>query len=145
MSQLRNKKCSQCYKTKPLNQFHEHKGRYRSECKKCYNRNRRKKYQENIEASRQYRREKYKEKRKDKSDYQKYYLENMKDLAPRRHKIITLLANGYIVREIADEMNISISAVYTSLCQGYKLYRTRTREEMIAKTVHAGIIEFEDA
>ena len=77
---------------------------------------------------------------KSKSD-RDYCLQNMRGLAPRRHQIVTMYANGYKTQEIADELYISRGSIYNNLNLGHRLYGTRTREQLVAKAVEAGVIE----
>jgi len=72
-------------------------------------------------------------------------IKNMAEHAPRRFEIITMLANGWTTPEIAEELNISASSIKRNIANGFSRYAIRTRYELVAKAVRAGIVEFEDA
>jgi DNA-binding NarL/FixJ family response regulator len=59
--------------------------------------------------------------------------EQADDLSPREQQVLTLLASGYLYKEIGDRLNIGVETVRTyvkSICQ--KMH-VRSRIEAVAK------------
>jgi DNA-binding NarL/FixJ family response regulator len=66
------------------------------------------------------------------------------DLAPRERQVLELLAHGYLYKEIADALHISVPTVSTYVRRVYEKLHVRSRTEAIIKFTHfpkAGITE----
>jgi DNA-binding NarL/FixJ family response regulator len=58
------------------------------------------------------------------------------DLSPREREVVDLLARGYLYKEIADGLNISVSTVCTYIRRIYEKLQVRSRSQAVAKYVH---------
>ena len=66
------------------------------------------------------------------------------DLAPRERQVLELLAHGYLYKEIADALHISVPTVSTYIRRVYEKLHVRSRTEAIIKFTHfpkAGVTE----
>ncbi len=54
-------------------------------------------------------------------------------LSPRETEIIRLLAKGYLYKEIADQLNLSVETVRTHIHNTYEKLHVRTRTEAVMK------------
>jgi len=57
----------------------------------------------------------------------------MEKLTPREHEILSLLAQGYIYKEIADKLDITVSTVRAHLHSVYGKLHVQTRTEAVIK------------
>jgi len=57
----------------------------------------------------------------------------METLTPREHEILGLLAKGYLYKEIADQLGISISTVRAHLHTVYEKLHVQSRTEAVVK------------
>jgi DNA-binding NarL/FixJ family response regulator len=60
----------------------------------------------------------------------------MIDLSPREQEVLDLLARGYLYKEIADRLNISIPTVNTYVRRMYEKLHVRSRSQAVAKYAH---------
>lgn len=58
------------------------------------------------------------------------------DLSPREHEVLQLLARGYLYKEIADALNISLPTVNTYIRRIYEKLHVRSRAQAVAKYAH---------
>jgi RNA polymerase sigma factor (sigma-70 family) len=60
------------------------------------------------------------------------------DLSPREQEVLDLLARGYLYKEIAERLNISVPTVNTYVRRVYEKLHVRSRAQAVAKYVHLG-------
>ena len=58
------------------------------------------------------------------------------DLSPREQEVLDLLAQGYLYKEIAERLNISIPTVNTYVRRVYEKLHVRSRAQAVAKYAH---------
>jgi len=58
------------------------------------------------------------------------------ELSPREQEVLTLLARGYLYKEIADALNVAVPTVNTFVRRVYEKLHVRSRAEAIAKCAH---------
>jgi DNA-binding NarL/FixJ family response regulator len=58
------------------------------------------------------------------------------DLSPREQEVLDLLARGYLYKEIADRLNISVPTVNTYVRRMYEKLHVRSRAQAVAKYAH---------
>jgi DNA-binding NarL/FixJ family response regulator len=58
------------------------------------------------------------------------------DLSPREREVLELLARGYLYKEIADSLRISVPTVNTHIRRIYEKLHVRSRSQAIAKFNH---------
>jgi DNA-binding NarL/FixJ family response regulator len=60
------------------------------------------------------------------------------DLSPREREVLELLARGYLYKEIADTLSISLPTVNTYIRRIYEKLHVRSRSQAVAKYAHLG-------
>ena len=60
------------------------------------------------------------------------------DLSPREREVLELLARGYLYKEIAERLNISVPTVNTYVRRVYEKLHVRSRAQAVAKYAHLG-------
>ena len=60
------------------------------------------------------------------------------ELSPREQEVLDLLARGYLYKEIAERLNISIPTVNTYVRRMYEKLHVRSRAQAVAKYAHLG-------
>jgi DNA-binding NarL/FixJ family response regulator len=63
-------------------------------------------------------------------------LSNQEELSPREQEVLELLARGYLYKEIAERLNISIPTVNTYVRRMYEKLHVRSRAQAVAKYAH---------
>ncbi len=58
------------------------------------------------------------------------------ELSPREQEVLDLLARGYLYKEIADRLNISVPSVNTYVRRMYEKLHVRSRAQAVAKYAH---------
>lgn len=58
------------------------------------------------------------------------------DLSPREREVLDLLARGYLYKEIAEALHISIPTVNTHIRRIYEKLHVRSRSQAVAKYTH---------
>jgi DNA-binding NarL/FixJ family response regulator len=58
------------------------------------------------------------------------------DLSPREREVLELLARGYLYKEIADMLKISVQTVNTYIRRIYEKLHVRSRAQAVAKYAH---------
>jgi DNA-binding NarL/FixJ family response regulator len=58
------------------------------------------------------------------------------ELSPREQEVLDLLARGYLYKEIAERLNISIPTVNTYVRRMYEKLHVRSRAQAVAKYAH---------
>ncbi len=58
------------------------------------------------------------------------------DLSPREQEVLELLARGYLYKEIAERLNISVPTVNTYVRRMYEKLHVRSRAQAVAKYAH---------
>jgi DNA-binding NarL/FixJ family response regulator len=58
------------------------------------------------------------------------------DLSPREQEVLELLARGYLYKEIAEQLNISVPTVNTYVRRIYEKLHVRSRGQAVAKYAH---------
>ena len=58
------------------------------------------------------------------------------DLSPREQEVLELLARGYLYKEIADRLNITVPTVNTYVRRMYEKLHVRSRAQAVAKYAH---------
>jgi DNA-binding NarL/FixJ family response regulator len=58
------------------------------------------------------------------------------DLSPREHEVLELLARGYLYKEIAEALHISVPTVNTHIRRIYEKLHVCSRSQAIAKFTH---------
>lgn len=58
------------------------------------------------------------------------------DLSPREREVLELLARGYLYKEIADSLSISVPTVNTYIRRIYEKLHVRSRAQAVAKYAH---------
>jgi DNA-binding NarL/FixJ family response regulator len=61
---------------------------------------------------------------------------NGEDLSPREQEVLDLLARGYLYKEIAERLNISVPTVNTYVRRMYEKLHVRSRAQAVAKYAH---------
>jgi DNA-binding NarL/FixJ family response regulator len=61
------------------------------------------------------------------------------DLSPREHEVLDLLARGYLYKEIAEALGISVPTVNTYIRRIYEKLHVRSRAQAVAKYAHIPI------
>jgi DNA-binding NarL/FixJ family response regulator len=57
------------------------------------------------------------------------------DLSPREREVIGMLARGFLYKEIAESLNISVRTVDTYIRRIYEKLHVRSRAQAVAKYV----------
>jgi DNA-binding NarL/FixJ family response regulator len=63
-------------------------------------------------------------------------LSDTEDLSPREREVLELLARGYLYKEIADSLQISVPTVNTYIRRIYEKLHVRSRSQAVAKFTH---------
>lgn len=63
------------------------------------------------------------------------------DLSPREQEVLDLLARGYLYKEIAERLNISVPTVNTYVRRVYEKLHVRSRAQAVAKYAHLERLE----
>lgn len=58
------------------------------------------------------------------------------ELSPREHEVLELLARGYLYKEIAEMLKISVQTVNTYIRRIYEKLHVRSRAQAVAKYAH---------
>jgi DNA-binding CsgD family transcriptional regulator len=58
------------------------------------------------------------------------------DLSPREREVLDLLARGYLYKEIAESLQISVPTVNTYIRRIYEKLHVRSRSQAVAKFTH---------
>jgi DNA-binding NarL/FixJ family response regulator len=58
------------------------------------------------------------------------------NLSPREREVLELLARGYLYKEIADQLHISVPTVNTHIRRIYEKLHVRSRSQAVAKFTH---------
>jgi len=58
------------------------------------------------------------------------------ELSPREHEVLDLLARGYLYKEIAESLEISLPTVNTYIRRIYEKLHVRSRAQAVAKYAH---------
>src|SRR5712672_1709233 len=58
------------------------------------------------------------------------------ELSPREHEVLDLLARGYLYKEIAESLSISLPTVNTYIRRIYEKLHVRSRAQAVAKYAH---------
>ena len=58
------------------------------------------------------------------------------ELSPRESEVLDLLARGYLYKEIADSLDISLPTVSTYIRRIYEKLHVRSRAQAVAKYAH---------
>jgi DNA-binding NarL/FixJ family response regulator len=58
------------------------------------------------------------------------------ELSPREREVLELLARGYLYKEIADTLTISLPTVNTYIRRIYEKLHVRSRSQAVAKYAH---------
>jgi len=58
------------------------------------------------------------------------------ELSPREQEVLELLARGYLYKEIAERLNISVPTVNTYVRRMYEKLHVRSRAQAVAKYAH---------
>lgn len=58
------------------------------------------------------------------------------ELSPREHEVLDLLAHGYLYKEIAESLGISVPTVNTYIRRIYEKLHVRSRAQAVAKYAH---------
>src|SRR6185437_8920480 len=58
------------------------------------------------------------------------------DLSPREREVLALLARGYLYKEIAESLQISVRTVHNSIRRIYEKLHVRSRSQAVAKYTH---------
>jgi len=58
------------------------------------------------------------------------------ELSPREQEVLELLARGYLYKEIAERLNISVATVNTYVRRMYEKLHVRSRGQAVAKYAH---------
>ena len=66
---------------------------------------------------------------------------NADELSPREQEVLDLLARGYLYKEIAERLNISIPTVNTYVRRMYEKLHVRSRAQAVAKYAHLALPE----
>ena len=61
---------------------------------------------------------------------------NQEELSPREQEVLDLLARGYLYKEIAERLNISVPTVNTYVRRMYEKLQVRSRAQAVAKYAH---------
>ena len=61
---------------------------------------------------------------------------NSEELSPREQEVLDLLARGYLYKEIAERLNISVPTVNTYVRRMYEKLHVRSRAQAVAKYAH---------
>ena len=61
---------------------------------------------------------------------------NQEALSPREQEVLDLLARGYLYKEIAERLNISVPTVNTYVRRMYEKLQVRSRAQAVAKYAH---------
>jgi DNA-binding NarL/FixJ family response regulator len=63
------------------------------------------------------------------------------ELSPREQEVLELLARGYLYKEIAEQLNISVPTVNTYIRRMYEKLHVRSRSQAVAKYAHLSGVE----
>jgi DNA-binding NarL/FixJ family response regulator len=63
-------------------------------------------------------------------------MSNEEDLSPREREVLALLARGYLYKEIAESLQISVPTVNTYIRRIYEKLHVRSRSQAVAKYTH---------
>jgi DNA-binding NarL/FixJ family response regulator len=58
------------------------------------------------------------------------------ELSPREREVLELLARGYLYKEIAEQLKISVPTVNTYIRRVYEKLHVRSRAQAVAKYAH---------
>jgi DNA-binding NarL/FixJ family response regulator len=58
-------------------------------------------------------------------------------LSPREHEVLDMLTQGYLFKEVADRLNISVHTVNTYVRRIYEKLHVRSRAQAVAKYAHS--------
>jgi DNA-binding NarL/FixJ family response regulator len=61
---------------------------------------------------------------------------SQEDLSPREQEVLDLLARGFLYKEIAEQLNISVPTVNTYVRRMYEKLHVRSRAQAVAKYAH---------
>jgi DNA-binding NarL/FixJ family response regulator len=61
---------------------------------------------------------------------------NQESLSPREQEVLEMLARGYLYKEIADRLNISVPTVNTYVRRMYEKLHVRSRAQAVARFTH---------
>lgn len=61
------------------------------------------------------------------------------ELSPREQEVLDLLARGYLYKEIAERLNISVPTVNTYVRRMYEKLHVRSRAQAVAKFAHLSV------
>jgi DNA-binding NarL/FixJ family response regulator len=61
---------------------------------------------------------------------------SVEELSPREQEVLDLLARGYLYKEIAERLNISVPTVNTYVRRMYEKLHVRSRAQAVAKYAH---------
>ncbi len=61
---------------------------------------------------------------------------SQEELSPREQEVLELLARGYLYKEIAERLNISVPTVNTYVRRMYEKLHVRSRAQAVAKYAH---------
>jgi DNA-binding NarL/FixJ family response regulator len=61
---------------------------------------------------------------------------NDEDLSPREREVLGFLARGYLYKEIAESLQISVPTVNTYIRRIYEKLHVRSRSQAVAKYTH---------
>jgi len=65
-------------------------------------------------------------------------LSSSEELSPREQEVLELLARGYLYKEIAERLNISVPTVNTYIRRMYEKLHVRSRAQAVAKYARLG-------
>lgn len=65
-------------------------------------------------------------------------VKNSEELSAREQEVLSLLARGYLYKEIAESLNISVATVNTYIRRIYEKLHVRSRSQAVAKIAHFG-------
>ena len=68
-------------------------------------------------------------------------LGGQEELSPREQEVLELLARGYLYKEIAERLNISVPTVNTYVRRMYEKLHVRSRAQAVAKYAHLTGVE----
>lgn len=68
-------------------------------------------------------------------------MEQSKQLTPREQEIVKLIAQGFISKEIADQLNITVHTVYTHRKKILRKLNVRSASELVLYAANQGLID----
>ena len=60
----------------------------------------------------------------------------MENLSPREQEVLNLLARGFLYKEIAESLSLSVPTVNTYIRRIYEKLQVRSRGQAVAKYLH---------